>query len=154
MTDTVGGLPPLLSVGMRVAAVPPLLKESRWHEVMEVHDEGGSGQLVRLSGVDNISHAKALAGLTLLAPVDSLPADFALHDVDALLGREVEDDVLGPLGSITEVMRGAANDVWVVEGPFGEVLLAVVDEVVKSVPAEGPVIVHAPTGSVETGKGE
>ena len=44
---------------------------------------------------------------------------------------------------------GPANDVWVIDGPFGEVLVPVVDEVVVEVPDAGPIIVSVPSGLVD-----
>ena len=73
----------------------------------------------------------------------------ALHDAEALLDREVVDNSLGYLGTISEVMVGPANDVWVIGGPFGEVLVPVVDEVVVEVPDAGPIIVSVPAGLVD-----
>lgn len=104
--------------------------------------------LVSLSGVDDLNAAECLVGRTLLARWDDLPDGFELHDADALVGREVHDARLGDLGHVTEVMRGPANDVWVVEGPHGEVLLPVIDEVVSSVPPAGAIQVSAPQGLI------
>jgi 16S rRNA processing protein RimM len=148
VTDPVHGLPPLLHKGLTVAVVPPLLKEDRWHTVLGASNDGASGQLVALSGVSDIAAAEAICGCTLLARVEDLPEGYALHDVDALLGREVTDQTFGPIGSIVEVLRSVANDVWVIDGPYGEVLLPAVDEVVLQLPPAGPIEVLAPVGLV------
>ena len=92
MTVPVHGLPPLLREGLEVAIVPPPLKEDRWHEVRHASDAGQEGQLVELSGARSIGDATKLVGKTLLARLDDLPANYALLDVDALLGREVVDE--------------------------------------------------------------
>ena len=151
MTVPVHGLPPLLHEGMEVALVPPLLKRDRWHTVHSASAEGGAGQLVALSGCRSIGAAQELVGSTILARVDDLPADYLLHDVESLLGREVEDETHGTLGTIIEVMTGAANDVWVIEGPFGEVLVPVVDEFVLACDDHGPIRVRVPDGTVPGG---
>jgi ribosomal 30S subunit maturation factor RimM len=62
------------------------------------------------------------------------------------VGRQVYDKALGLLGTIQEVMQGAANDVWVVSGEHGEVRVPVVDEFVGTVPAYGPISVALPRG--------
>jgi 16S rRNA processing protein RimM len=146
------GLPLLLREGLRVVIVPPRLKGPREFEVLSCNDSA-NGQLVRLSQVDSIQVASELVGHTVLARIGDLPNDFALHDVSALMGRAIGDERFGDLGTIEEVMRGPANDVWVVEGPYGEVLVPVVDHVVKSVPDErdgGPIVVSLPDGLVQT----
>lgn len=147
VTVPVHGLPPLLHDGLEVSIVPPALKGPRSRVVNSVSGDEG-GMLVSLSGVDDLNSAERLVGRTLLAPWDDLPDGFELHDADALVGREVHDVRLGDLGHVTEVMRGPANDVWVVEGPHGEVLLPVIDEVVSSVPPAGAIQVSAPQGLI------
>ncbi len=47
---------------------------------------------------------------------------------------------------------GPANDVWVVDGPFGEVLLPAVESVVVDATGEGPIRVLAPEGLLEGGE--
>lgn len=146
MTVPVHGLPSVMRVGMRVAIVPPALKGNRWHMVTSVSEGGSSGQLVSLSGVDSIGDAEGIVGKSVLALVDELPADLALHDPEVFLGREVRDEGLGDLGAIAKVMTGPANDVWVISGPRGEVLVPVVPSVVTSVPEDGPITISVPPG--------
>ena len=149
VTVPVHGLPSLVRTGLEVACVPPDLRGSRWHTVESVAFDDRAGALVRLSGVATLDAAEALVGKTLLARVSDLPSDLALHDPERLVGRTVTDVALGELGTISEVMCGPANDVWVIEGPFGEVLVPVVDVVVSEVPDEGPIEVRVPTGLVD-----
>lgn len=146
MTVPVHGLPSVMRVGMRIAIVPPALRGDRWHVVTSVSEGGSSGQLVSLSGVSSIGDAEGIVGKSVLALVDQLPADIALHDAGGLLGREVWDERSGGLGTITEVMTGPANDVWVISGPRGEILVPVVPSVVATVPEDGPIIISMPTG--------
>lgn len=150
MTVPVHGLPSLLCAGMRVAVVPPPLTRSRWRRVESLRSSGGPGEVVRLSGSSGIADAQELVGSSLLADVSDLPADLALHDADALLGRSVTDARHGELGTIAEVMVGPANDVWVIRGRLGELLVPVVDEVVSEVPARGPIEVRVPEGTIAT----
>ena len=138
VTVPVHGLPFLVEEGMRVAVVPPALTGDRWHTVTSVQEDDRLGQLVALSGVDSLDDSELLVGRYLLASVDELP--------DRLVGREVVDAATGATGAIAEVMRCPANDVWVVRGPLGEVLLPVVDEVVDAVPEQGPIPVRVPAG--------
>ena len=153
VTVPVHGLPPVLSEGMRVCVVPPLLKQDRWHTVESCFEDDRGGSLVSLSGVRGIGAADELRGRYLLAPVSELPEDFGVHDVERLIGREVVDAQVGPLGHIEEVMCGPANDVWVVSNGTDEVLLPVIERVVCDVPDEGPVTVDATGFLNEWGRG-
>lgn len=150
VTVAVHGLPPLVREGLEVFVVPPRLKGPRSYVVKRV-SEGAHGQLVSLSGVTGINEADGLCGRYLLAREKDLPDDVALHDAEALFGREVTDESLGFLGTIEEVMVGPANDVWVIEGPFGEVLVPVVEDVVLEVPDTGAIGVRVPSGLVDGG---
>lgn len=150
MTVPVHGLPSLLQESLEVAVVPPPLKDSRWHIVEDVVDEDERGALIRLSRCHDISSAEALVGKTLLARVDDLPTGFELHDVDALLGREVIEDESGLRGILEEVMRGPANDVWqvrltddVCEKVY---LLPVIDDVVLDISPGDAIRVRVPEG--------
>ena len=154
MTVPVHGLPSLVREGLEVACVPPALRGSRWYRVEAVVADGRAGSLVQLSGVGTLDAAEELVGKTLLARVCDLPADLSLHDPERLVGRAVTDAVLGELGTISEIMQGPAQDVWVIEGPFGEVLVPVVDAVVSEVPDEGPIEVRVPAGLVDAPRTE
>lgn len=150
-----GGLPPVLDEGLHVAVVPPALKGSRWHEVVDV-ESSPAGQLVSLSGVDDLGAARELAGKYLLAKESDLPEDLAMHDLELLVGLEVVDERLGALGTIEEVMMGPANDVWVVRGERGETLVPVVEDIVLGLETEeGPAVTNLPVGLApwDTGEG-
>jgi 16S rRNA processing protein RimM len=149
VTVPVHGLPLMLHEGMRIACVPPLLKRDRWHEVNAVTSGGGTGALVELSGVSCIADAEELVGCTILADVADLPEGYEMHDLDALLGRSVTDEVYGDLGEITEILVGQVHDVWVIEGRFGEVLIPAVPEIVEELPLEGAILVRVPVGTVD-----
>ena len=147
VTVPVHGLPSIVSKGLEVCVVPPALKGPRWRKVLQV-DGGEKGQLVRLEGVSDLEASSKLVGKTLLARVEDLPEGFERSDVDWLMGRDVTDERFGYLGEISEVMVGPANDVWTVDGPFGEVMVPVVDEFVVKVPRRGPIVVRVPDGTV------
>lgn len=146
MTVPVHGLPSVVREGLSVAVVPPPLRGERWHEVVSVSGDSRSGSLVALSGVTTIEDAEALVGAHLIARAEDLPADLALHDPERLVGRVVRDARDGAVGVIEEVMTGPANDVWVVRGEHGELLVPVVDAVVREVAPEGEIAVTPPQG--------
>ncbi|MGI6229500.1 MAG: ribosome maturation factor RimM [Tractidigestivibacter sp.] len=146
VTVPVHGLPRLMREGLKVFVVPPHLKGPRSFVVSRVSEGSGAGQLVSFEGVSSIAAAERLVGRQLLACEDDLPKDISLHDASAILGREVIDPALGELGIVEEVMVGPANDVWVIEGRRGELLLPVIDSVVSEVPSKGAITVNVPDG--------
>ena len=143
------GLPFLLTQGLRVALTPPQLKGVRFRTVRSVSVRGDDA-LVSLSGIDSIDDAEAVSGCFILAAVDDLdlgPLDVAF---DELIGRAVLDDRYGEIGHIFEVLETPANDVWVLQGDYGEVLLPVIEQVVDSIPQDGPIEVHVLDGLIES----
>lgn len=143
------GLPFLLREGLGVCLTPPSLHRDRWVTVEGLRSQGGGAvagtddeALVRFSGTGTLDDAEELSGCLVLVrreDVDLGPLDVPY---DALLGREVLDAHRGSLGTIREVMETPANDVWVIDGgPFGEILIPVIDAVVSEVPDEGPITV-------------
>jgi 16S rRNA processing protein RimM len=69
-------------------------------------------------------------------------------------GMTVRDEEHGLLGEVVETIITGANDVWVVEGPLGQVLLPVIDDVVISIDEEtGQIVVKALDGLLP-GEGE
>lgn len=141
------GLPFLLHEGMTVALTPPALDRDRFCTVERVSVDGAR---VSFSGIGNLDAAERIAGCYVLAREDELelgPLDVAFDD---LLGRTLVDDRYGELGTIAEVMETPANDVWVVDGgPYGELLLPVIDQVVSAIPQEGPIAVHVLDGIID-----
>lgn len=132
---------------MDVAIVPPELKMPRYFEVGEV-EVGPSGDLVSFVGVRTRGDAEALVGKTILVKENVLPEDFAFLDAEDLLGREVCDPARGFSATIAEIMRGPANDVWVLSGDAGEVLVPVIESVVEEIPETGSITVHIPDGLI------
>ncbi len=70
-----------------------------------------------------------MVGSSICVPSDDLPDEVLIENED-LVGYRVTDVDRGDLGVIDEIIVTGANDVWVVHGPLGEVLLPVIDEVV------------------------
>lgn len=119
--------PFFLPEGLHVWLVPPpaLVRET---EIVSVRP-GPKGPLVKLRGVDSIEAAKSLAGVQILAAEADVPEDAFDEEPDAV-GALVRDQEHGDLGSIVENLVTGANDVWVVHGPYGEILIPVIDDVV------------------------
>ncbi|MBI5231162.1 MAG: 16S rRNA processing protein RimM [Coriobacteriales bacterium] len=122
-------------VGIDVWFVPPpsSIRTSRISSVRQ----GPKGPLVTLEGVDGIDAAEALRDAELLARGSDIPEPPG-PEFDPV-GLVVIDAQRGDLGSVQELIITGANDVWVVEGPFGEVLLPVIDDVVLQIDEENRV---------------
>ena len=126
-------LPFVVPTGIEVWFVPPpaSVRSGRIESVRP----GPKGPLFKISGIDDIDEAGAVCGTDVLARRADLPAEFFAVpeeelDVDGMIVRDVER---GVLGEIVETIVTGANDVWVVEGRLGEILLPVIDDVVLEV---------------------
>lgn len=152
VTVPVHSLPSLIAEGMTVVPVPPALKGSRKFSVISVESDDREGSLVTFEGVATISDAEELVGKTLLVEEDCLPENFSLVNASLLIGREVIDVEHGSLGEITEVLVGPTQNVWVIDGSCGQVMMPAVDEFIVEAPVEGPITVSIPQGLLRLGE--
>lgn len=121
LAAAVGGLP--------LWPVPPRWVPRPLHveAVRSGRTEGTS--VVTFREVRDVTTARKLVGALLLAQTDLLPEAVRESD-DVLVGFAVIDESRGRLGEIADVIVTGANDVWVVNGPFGEVLVPAIPDVV------------------------
>jgi 16S rRNA processing protein RimM len=127
------GLPLTRLVGVAVWFVPPtgLIRTA----VIAGVRPGPKGPLVRFEGVDGPDAAATLRGTTIVARPQDLPEGVeGPADEPDPVGLRVVDAVRGMIGEIDYTIATGANDVWVVTGgPFGEVLIPVIDSVVREI---------------------
>jgi len=123
-----GDLPVERLPGLQVWFVPPpsIVRTGRITGVRP----GPKGPLFAIDSVCDLAIAESLRGCTLLVRAEDLPE--AIEEFDPV-GMTVIDGERGLIGEITEVIVTGANDVWVVEGPFGEVLIPVIEQVVDEI---------------------
>ncbi len=152
MTVPVHSLPSLIAEGMTVVPVPPALKGPRKFSVISVESDDREGSLVTFEDVTTISDAEELVGKTLLIEEDCLPENFGLVNTSLLVGREVRDTEHGFLGEIVEVLVGPTQNVWVIEGSYGQIMMPAVDEFINQAPVEGPITVSIPRGLLRLGE--
>lgn len=152
MTVPVHSLPSLIAEGMTVVPVPPALKGPRKFSVISVESDDREGSLVTFEDITTISDAEELVGKTLLLEEDCLPENFGLVNTSLLVGREVRDTEHGSLGEITEVLVGPTQNVWVIEGSYGQIMMPAVDEFIHEAPVEGPITVSIPQGLLRLGE--
>ncbi|WP_273383456.1 ribosome maturation factor RimM [Enorma phocaeensis] len=149
----VRGLPFLVEPGLVVALTPPALDRERFTTVEGV-EESANGYRIALAGIEDLNASEGVVGCYLLAREDDL--ELGLLDVawDDLIDRAVIDGCYGRLGVIKEVIETPANDVWSIEGPYGTVLLPVIEQVVQAIPEEGPIPVVALDGLIDAKPGD
>ena len=104
--------------------VPYTVERGRWQQ---------RNVILKLRGIDTRNQAEALPGKELLAP-QAMPIEaegvYYLHDI---LGARVQEASGATLGELADVFSTGANDVYVVRGPRGEILLPALDDVVLEV---------------------
>ena len=136
--------------GLVVWIVPPAEKAES--TVITTLRPGPKGPLIGLDGYPTLEQSAVLAGKSLIASTVDLPPE-AFEIPEDPVGVRVMDEERGDLGTITEVIVTGANDVWVVAGgPYGEVLIPVIDEVVVELDREaGTARVRLLPGLIEEG---
>lgn len=132
------GLSLSLLAGVDVWIVPPPASGAIARRITDVRP-GPKGSLVRITGVESPAEAHEIVGRYLIARGEEMPV--AASETEELIGFEVHDEQRGLIGTIAEVIETGANDVLVVEeGPFGQVLVPVIDQVILSVDHSASVV--------------
>ena len=93
--------------------------------------------VLRFDGINSPASARLLAGKWLTVPqeqVDELPEGEYFHF--QLIGLRVFTSSGEDLGSLTEIIETGSNDVYVIEGPGGQLLLPAIASVVLDVDLE------------------
>ena len=114
----------------------------------DARQTGPSSAMIRLQGINNLSQAASLAGKFLTA----IPSgDLTLEDGEffhyQLIGLRVRTEDGEALGEIREILETGSNDVYIVQGPSGEVLIPAVPHVVLDVDVSaGVMLVSLPGG--------
>ncbi len=95
--------------------------------------------LLKLQGVDDRNAAEALHDQTVeVALEDAVPLEEGEYYYFQLLGMAVETDAGEALGEVTDVLEvPGGNDVYVVQGPRGELLIPAIASVVQSLDLTG-----------------
>ena len=94
--------------------------------------------LLELEGIDSPSAAREFIGLELTARTDSsppLPEGEYFHY--QLLGLRVRTEEGEFLGQISEIIATGSNDVYVVSGPSGDILIPALAQVILQVDPDG-----------------
>lgn len=99
-------------------------------------------EIISFQGYPHINDVEAFKGGELKIPEEDLMEleedEFYIHQ---LIGCEVFTEEGEKLGKIVDVLQTGANDVWVVKGKRGEVLLPYIDDCIKQVDIAGKRVV-------------
>jgi len=107
----------------------------------------GRNVILKLQGVDDRTQAEALAGKELLTPEAMQIQDEDVYYLHDIIGLRVEDAAGETLGQLADVFSTGANDVYVVRGDQGELLLPALDDVICEVDVTaGRIVVEVPEG--------
>ena len=97
-----------------------------------------SWALLKLEGYDDRESAASLRSEWLQVPEEqSIPLEDGEYFLYQLVGLNVYTDSGRHLGHIAEVLETKANNVFIVRGPQGEILIPDTDEVVLNIDFEG-----------------
>jgi len=111
-----------------VAGERRTIENARWQKGMVY---------LRLSGIDDREAARELGGRLLSIPESELePLPKGQYYRFQLIGLSVVSTDGEELGHVAEVLSTGANDVYVVRGNRGEILLPATDEVVREIDLE------------------
>jgi 16S rRNA processing protein RimM len=114
------------------------------HIIQAAHVQGAT-VLLKLADIGDRDAAAILRGAEVEVPSQdavSLPkGQFYWHQV---IGLHVEDATSHePLGEVTDIIETGANDVYVVRGQKGEILVPAIKDVVKHIdPAAGRMLIQ------------
>lgn len=114
-----------------------------------------NGSLVSFDGVDTRDAAAALVGSDVSLDMDRLPdkTEWEYYSFE-LIGSRVVDTEGNELGCVTDIIVTGANDVYVVEGKEGEILVPAIRGVVLKIDAARASVVVDPTGLEYSNRGQ
>jgi 16S rRNA processing protein RimM len=125
LTDFPEHLDEVETVYLGEAAEPHSLESARTHR----------GQLlIRLADCPDRNAAEAFRGqLVQLRLEDSSPPPPGSYYVHQIVGMSVFTEAGEPLGEIVDILKTGANDVYVVRGPSGEILLPALRSIIRHI---------------------
>ncbi len=125
--------------------------DAREYRIVEVASVGQGAIRVMLEGITDANLAEPLKGKNVFADENDLPPpaenEFYYRDI---IGCEVFLTDGTRLGVIEDILATGANDVFVVRGDGKEVLVPVIEDVVKEIDVEGKrVVIEAIPGLLD-----
>jgi 16S rRNA processing protein RimM len=114
-------------------------------ESVRLHKEAA---LFKLVGCDDRNAAEELRGQVLqIARGDAVPLEEGEYYEHQIVGMSVVEDNGTFLGKVTEIISTGANDVYVVVGPDGQLLLPAIETVILQIDLDADqIVVHVMDG--------
>jgi 16S rRNA processing protein RimM len=107
----------------------------------------GKMLVVKLEEIDSRSQAEALRGKQLMVPQAQAIEQEGVYYLHDIVGLQVVEASGNALGEVVDVLATGANDVYVVQGKRGEMLLPALDDVIRHVDlATRRILVDVPEG--------
>ncbi|MCL5256723.1 MAG: ribosome maturation factor RimM [Chloroflexi bacterium] len=108
--------------------------------------------LLKLEGIDGVEKAEALRGASVFVPTEeAVPLEEGAYYHYQIIGLQVMTQQGDDLGRVTDILVTGSNDVYVVMGKQGEILIPATREVVKSIsPDTGVMVVEPLAGLLAT----
>ena len=106
------------------------------YEITRVREDRGQ-LLIQLDGFRRRSQVEDARGQLLEVPEDELVQEEGAHYIHELVGLLVVTDDGREIGRVIDVLDTGANDVYVVEGEGGEVLIPAIRDVVQEIDLAG-----------------
>jgi 16S rRNA processing protein RimM len=89
--------------------------------------------VLKLDAIDSRAEAEAMRGKQLMVPQAQAIEQESVYYLHDIIGLQVMEESGDALGEVVDVLATGSNDVYVVRGGRGEVLLPALDDVVKEV---------------------
>lgn len=118
--------------------------------IASIQIKGNKGTIL-FEEIDNVEDAQELKSCTLMLPIEHLPelpeGKFYYHDV---IGYQIEDNELGPLGVIENIITGGNQDLISMRYKTKEILIPIASDIVlRANHDKKEVVVHLPEGLLE-----
>ena len=107
--------------------------------------------VVKLATIDSVEDAEKLRGQDLTIPRSELyPLPAGQYYTFQIIGLKVVTTEGQTVGRVTDIMKTGSNDVYIVEGKRGEVLIPAIEDVVKSIDLKkGKMVIEAIEGLLD-----
>jgi 16S rRNA processing protein RimM len=107
--------------------------------------------VVKFATIDSVEAAEKLRGQDLTIPSSELyPLPEGQYYTFQLIGLKVVTTKGQTLGRVKDIMTTPSNDVYIVEGKHGEILIPAIEDVVKSIDLKkGKMVIEAIKGLLD-----